>query len=68
MQAVVIVGKTGQNFRAGAAVNDQMDIDAALPEVFEAKPGKARFAAVLVGSVLPDDADFDRGAGHCDGR
>jgi len=67
MESVVILRKTSQNFRTRAAMNDQMNIDAALAEVFEAKPGKARFTAVFVGSVLSDDADFDRGGGHCDG-
>ena len=64
MNAIVVVGESGEDFGAGAGVDDQVDIDAALAKIFEEEPGEAAFAAVLERGVLGDHADFHCVKGH----
>lgn len=64
VESVVILWKSGEDFGFGAFVGDEVGIDAALAEEFEAKPWKGGLAAEFIRDVLPDDADFERSRIH----
>ncbi len=58
VDAVLVVWEGGEDFGAGAGVDDEVDVDAALAEVFEEEPGEAGLAAEFERGVLGDEADF----------